>query len=64
MNSSSQRSRIVSSMANVMYTNAVYFSNQRIYRGDTPGKLNYSCISHVYYASASITRDGGVFVSY
>lgn len=46
-----------------MYTNAVYFPNHRIYQGDTPGMLNYSCINHVYYAYASISVDGGVFVS-
>lgn len=50
-------------MANVMYTNAVYFPNYRIYQGDTPGMLNYSCINHVYYAYASVAQDGGVFVS-
>lgn len=46
-----------------MYTNAVYFPNNRIYQGDTPGMLNYSCINHVYYAYASVAPDGGVFVS-
>lgn len=25
--------------------------------------LNYSCINHVYYAYASVTADGSVFVS-
>ncbi len=47
-----------------MYTNAAYFPNYRIYRGDTPGQLNYACISLVYYASASVAEDGGVFVSW
>jgi hypothetical protein len=50
-------------MSKVMFTNAVYFPNHRIYQGDTPGMLNYSCINHVYYAYASVTADGGVFVS-
>lgn len=26
--------------------------------------LNYSCINHVYYAYASVTADGNVFVSF
>ena len=46
-----------------MYTNAVYFPNSRIYQGDTPGMLNYSCINRVYYAYANVGPDGGVFVS-
>lgn len=61
--SPSRKSRIASSVSNVMYTNAVYFPNYRIYQGDTPGMLNYSCINHVYYAYASVSVDGGVFVS-
>ncbi|KAK2937215.1 Chitinase II [Fusarium oxysporum f. sp. vasinfectum] len=61
--SSSRKSRIASSMSNVMFTNAVYFPNYRIYQGDTPGMLNYSCINHVYYAYASVSADGGVFLS-
>ena len=61
--SSSRRSRLAASVSNVMYTNAVYFPNQRIYQGQTPGMLNYSCINHVYYAYASVSTDGGVFVS-
>ncbi|KAL6413719.1 chitinase 1 [Ilyonectria robusta] len=60
--SPSRKSRIASSVSNVMYTNAVYFPNYRIYQGDTPGMLNYSCINHVYYAYASVSVDGGVFV--
>jgi len=47
-----------------MYTNAVYFPNYRVYKGDTPGELNYSCINHVYYAFATISPDGTVFVSF
>lgn len=46
-----------------MYTNAVYWPNSRIYNGDTPGQLNYGCINRVYYAFATVTADGGVFVS-
>ena len=61
--SSSHRSRMVSSLASVMYTNAVYFPNSSIYRGHTPATLNYSCINRVYYAFASVAPDGGVFVS-
>ena len=61
--SSSRKSRKAASASNVLYTNAVYFPNQRIYNGDTPGALNYACISHVYYAFANVTADGGVFVS-
>ena len=60
--SSSRKSRKPASVSNVMYTNAVYFPNYRIYQGDTPGQLNYACISLVYYAFASISPDGGVFV--
>lgn len=63
MSSSSRKSRLATSVARVMYTNAVYFPNSRIYQGDTPGMLNYSCINHVYYAYASVSLDGGVFVS-
>uniref|UniRef100_A0A8H7TN04 chitinase n=1 Tax=Bionectria ochroleuca TaxID=29856 RepID=A0A8H7TN04_BIOOC len=61
--SSSRRSRKATDMSKVMFTNAVYFPNHRIYQGDTPGMLNYSCINHVYYAYASVTADGGVFLS-
>ncbi|KAL2199085.1 glycoside hydrolase family 18 protein [Corynascus similis CBS 632.67] len=46
-----------------MYTNAVYWPNYRIYNGDTPGQLNYGCINRVYYAFASVTAGGGVFLS-
>lgn len=46
-----------------MYTNAVYFPSSRVYQGDTPASLNYSCINRVYYAYASIGADGSVFVS-
>lgn len=55
---------MASNLSDVMFTNAVYFPNYRIYQGDTPGMLNYSCINHVYYAYASVSADGGVFVSF
>lgn len=61
--SSSHKSRIAASVSNVMYTNAVYFPNYRVYKGDTPGALNYNCINHVYYAFATVSADGTVFVS-
>ena len=47
----------------MMRTNAVYFPNTRVYNGDTPAALNFSCISHVYYAYAHFNHDGIVFVS-
>lgn len=46
-----------------MYTNAVYFPNQKIYNNFTPGMMNYSCINHVYYAYANVSADGSVLVS-
>ncbi|KAK2063228.1 family 18 glycosyl hydrolase [Colletotrichum caudatum] len=61
--SSSRKSRRTTSISNVMYTNAVYFPNERIYQGDTPAAMNYGCINHVYYAFANISPDGGVFLS-
>ncbi|KAH8906011.1 family 18 glycoside hydrolase [Coniochaeta sp. PMI_546] len=61
--SSSRKSRIAASVSNVMYTNAVYFPNYRVYRGDTPAQLNYGCINHVYYAFASVSPDGVVLLS-
>jgi len=60
--SSSRKPRKPANVSNVMYTNAVYFPNYRIYKGDTPGQLNYACISLVYYAFANVAQDGGVFV--
>lgn len=54
---------MATSVANVMFTNAVYFPNFKIYSGATPGMLNYGCISHVFYAFASVAIDGSVFVS-
>ena len=54
---------MATSVSNVMYTNAVYFPNYRVYKGDTPGELNYGCINHVYYAFANLSPDGTVFVS-
>ncbi|KAH6657155.1 family 18 glycoside hydrolase [Truncatella angustata] len=63
MSSSSSRRRMASSVANVMFTNAVYFPNYKIYSGASPGMMNYSCISHVFYAFASVAADGSVFLS-
>ncbi|KAF7537224.1 hypothetical protein G7054_g3894 [Neopestalotiopsis clavispora] len=59
---SSSRRRMATSVANVMFTNAVYFPNYKIYSGASPGMLNYGCISHVFYAFASVAVDGSVFV--
>lgn len=42
--------------------NAVYYPNYRVYRDETPATLNYNCISHVFYAFAHVSPDGGVFV--
>lgn len=56
MSSSSRKSRM-------MYTNAVYWPNYRVYDRDTPGELNYGCINRVHYAFATVTANGGVFVS-
>ncbi|KAJ2893184.1 hypothetical protein MKZ38_008925 [Zalerion maritima] len=60
MPSTSKKARMAASVASVMFTNAVYFPNYRIYQGDTPGGMNYSCISHVFYAHASVGSDGGL----
>lgn len=48
----------------VMRVNAVYYPNYRIYRGDheSPATLNYSCITHVFYAFAKVEPDGVVLV--
>lgn len=61
--SSSARRRIRTSASNVLYTNAVYFPNQKIYNNFTPGMMNYACINHVYYAYANVSADGSVLVS-
>ncbi|KAI7917766.1 vacuolar protein sorting 53 [Pyricularia oryzae] len=61
--SASRKSRKSRSGSSVMYTNAVYFPNHHIYKGDTPGQLNYSCISHVFYAHAQVSSDGSVLLS-
>ncbi|SPQ18004.1 1c5a5faa-29f4-49ce-9cd9-3c398fefdae0 [Thermothielavioides terrestris] len=63
MSSSSRKSRITSA-AHVIYTNAVYWPNYRVYNGDTPGQLNYGCINRVYYAFANVMPDGGVLARY
>jgi chitinase len=46
-----------------MYTNAVYYANYRVYRGESPQSLNFRCISHVFYAFAGLGPDGFVYVS-
>ncbi|KAI1448841.1 glycoside hydrolase family 18 protein [Annulohypoxylon stygium] len=61
--SSSSRRRKTASTSNVMFTNAVYFPNFKIYNGATPGMMNYSCVNHVYYAFANVAADGSVFLS-
>ncbi|KAL2023622.1 hypothetical protein VTK56DRAFT_1779 [Thermocarpiscus australiensis] len=49
--------------SHLMYTNAVYWPNYRVYDGHTPGALNYGCVNRVYYAFATVSADGGVFLS-
>ncbi|KAK2625544.1 hypothetical protein QTJ16_004856 [Diplocarpon rosae] len=51
------------SLASLTRKNAVYYPNYRVYRGETPASLNYNCISHVFYAFAHVSHDGGVFLS-
>jgi chitinase len=51
------------SLSDLTRKNAVYYPNYRVYRGETPASLNYNCISHVFYAFAHVSPDGGVFVS-
>ncbi|KAI2622439.1 glycoside hydrolase family 18 protein [Hypoxylon sp. NC1633] len=63
MSSSSSRRRKTASTSSVMFTNAVYFPNYKIYSGATPGMMNYSCVNHVYYAFANVATDGSVFLS-
>lgn len=63
MASSSSRKPRMGSKSNIMFTNAVYYPSYAIYTQDTPGQLNYSCISLVYYAFAKVTSEGHVFVS-
>ncbi|KAF2187635.1 glycoside hydrolase family 18 protein [Zopfia rhizophila CBS 207.26] len=50
-----------------MYWNAVYYPNWRIYRNQPPVSLDYSVISHVFYAFAwSVYRtkpDGTIYLS-
>ncbi|RYP10640.1 hypothetical protein DL764_000524 [Monosporascus ibericus] len=60
--SSSARRHMGTSASNVMYTNAVYFPNQKIYENFTPGMMDYGCVSHVYYAFANVLADGTVLV--
>lgn len=55
--------RFAEQLARVMFTNAVYFHNQRIAKGRTPRTLNYDCINLVYYAYAAVTPEGIIRVS-
>ncbi|RYO84842.1 hypothetical protein DL766_001534 [Monosporascus sp. MC13-8B] len=61
--SSSAHRHIRTSASNVMYTNAVYFPNQKIYEHFTPGMMDYGCVNHVYYAFANVSVDGTVLLS-
>jgi len=61
--SSLSRRPSLTDTSSIMFTNAVYYPNYRVYRGDTPATLNYNCISHVFYAFAHVSQDGGVFLS-
>ncbi|OAA73858.1 Glycoside hydrolase [Cordyceps fumosorosea ARSEF 2679] len=45
-------------LSRVMYMNAVYFHSRYIAHDQTPGKLDYGCINLVFYAYASVARDG------
>ena len=55
---------VAASVSSIMrYKNAVYYPNYRVYRGDSPALLNYNCISHVFYAFAHVSADGGIMVS-
>jgi len=53
----------VEEMSGMIFSNAVYYPNYRVYDGETPASMNYECISHVFYAFANVSPDGGVFVS-
>lgn len=46
-----------------MLSNAVYYPNYRVYRGETPASMDYNCISHVFYAFAHLYPDGSIFLS-
>ncbi|RYP11717.1 hypothetical protein DL767_011038 [Monosporascus sp. MG133] len=61
--SSSARRRIGTSASDVMYTNAVYFPNQKIHENFTPGMMDYGCVNLVYYAFANVLADGTVLLS-
>ncbi|TAQ91621.1 hypothetical protein B7494_g14 [Chlorociboria aeruginascens] len=54
---------MATSISNIMFKNAVFYPNYRVYRGETPASLNYDCISHVFYAFANVGSDGSVFLS-
>ncbi|CZS95424.1 probable chitinase 1 precursor [Rhynchosporium agropyri] len=57
------RPSLDASLASLTRKNAVYYPNYRCYRGETPATLNYNCISHVFYAFAHLSADGGIFLS-
>jgi chitinase len=57
------QSAVDASLSEHTRKNAVYYPNYRVYRGETPASLNFGCISHVFYAFAHVSPDGGVFVS-
>lgn len=54
---------VEASISDLTRKNAVYYPNYRVYRGETPATLNYNCISHVFYAFAHVSADGGVYLS-
>lgn len=64
MDVSSGPLRFAEQLARVMFTNAVYFQNRRIAKGQMPSMLNYDCINLVYYAYAAVTPEGIIRVSF
>ncbi|KAH8813061.1 glycoside hydrolase [Xylogone sp. PMI_703] len=58
------RSSAASNTSTILYTNAVYYANYRIRQGEsqTPASLNYDCISHVFYAFATVSTDGSILL--
>ncbi|KAI9813122.1 MAG: hypothetical protein M1827_004342 [Pycnora praestabilis] len=47
----------------VMYANAVYYPNWRVYRDQPPSSLKFEVISHVFYAFAWVKPNGTVYLS-
>ncbi|KAI9776126.1 MAG: hypothetical protein M1835_005600 [Candelina submexicana] len=43
-----------------IYANGVYYANWRVYKQEPPSSLNFSCISHVFYAFAWVRPDGNL----